>query len=72
MRRLRTARGGGVVPKDLVALGHLLHDLRLFKSRDELALMRRSAEVAGRILSQAVTALERHTRRAARRRTRSA
>jgi len=47
MRRLRTARGGGVVPKDLVALGHLLHDLRLFKSRDELALMRRSAEVAG-------------------------
>jgi len=47
MRRLRTARGGGVVPKDLVALGHLLHDLRLFKSRDELALMRRSGEVAG-------------------------
>ncbi|MGN6090749.1 MAG: aminopeptidase P N-terminal domain-containing protein [Luteibacter jiangsuensis] len=47
MRRLRTARGGGVVPKDLVALSHLLHDLRLFKSREELALMRRSAEVAG-------------------------
>ncbi|WP_448098929.1 aminopeptidase P N-terminal domain-containing protein [Luteibacter yeojuensis] len=47
MRRLRTARGGGVVPKDLVALGHLLHDLRLFKSRDELTLMRRSGEVAG-------------------------
>jgi Xaa-Pro aminopeptidase len=47
MRRLRTARGGGVVPKDLVALGHLLHDLRLFKSRDELALMRRAGEVAG-------------------------
>ncbi|TCV92101.1 aminopeptidase P [Luteibacter rhizovicinus] len=46
MRRLRTARGGGVVPKDLVALGHLLHDMRLFKSRDEMALMRRSAEVA--------------------------
>ncbi|WP_213949358.1 aminopeptidase P N-terminal domain-containing protein [Luteibacter sp. dw_328] len=47
IRRLRTARGGGVVPKDLVALGHLLHDLRLFKSRDELALMRRAGEVAG-------------------------
>ncbi len=46
MRRLRTLRGGGVVPKDLVALGHLLHDLRLYKSRDELALMRRSADVA--------------------------
>jgi Xaa-Pro aminopeptidase len=47
IRRLRTARGGGVVPKDLVALGHLLHDLRLFKSRDELVLMRRAGEVAG-------------------------
>jgi Xaa-Pro aminopeptidase len=47
MRRLRTARGGGVAPKDLVALGHLLHDLRLFKSRDELTLMRRAGEVAG-------------------------
>ncbi|WP_183423320.1 aminopeptidase P N-terminal domain-containing protein [Luteibacter sp. Sphag1AF] len=46
MRRLRTARGGGVVPKDLVALGHLLHDMRLFKSRDELALMRQAADVA--------------------------
>jgi Xaa-Pro aminopeptidase len=46
MRRLRTLRGGGVVPKDLVALGHLLHDLRLYKSRDELVLMRRAASVA--------------------------
>src|SRR5699024_11750431 len=28
MRRLRTLRGGGVVPKEFVSLGHLLHDLR--------------------------------------------
>lgn len=46
MRRLRQLRGGGVVPKEFVALGHLLHDLRLYKSRAELKLMRESAAVA--------------------------
>lgn len=46
MRRLRQLRGGGVVPKEFVALGHLLHDLRLYKSRAELRLMRASAAVA--------------------------
>ena len=46
MRRLRQLRGGGVVPKEFVALGHLLHDLRLYKSRAELKLMRASAAVA--------------------------
>jgi len=46
MRRLRQLRGGGVVPKEFVALGHLLHDLRLFKSPAELKLMRASAGIA--------------------------
>ncbi|HEY9131581.1 MAG TPA: aminopeptidase P N-terminal domain-containing protein [Dyella sp.] len=46
MRRLRQLRGGGVVPKEFVALGHLLHDLRLYKSRAELKLMRASAAMA--------------------------
>jgi Xaa-Pro aminopeptidase len=46
VRRLRQLRGGGVVPKEFVALGHLLHDLRLFKSRAELKLMRASAVIA--------------------------
>lgn len=46
MRRLRQLRGGGVVPKEFVALGHLLHDLRLFKSRAELKLMRSAATIA--------------------------
>ncbi|HEY3520139.1 MAG TPA: aminopeptidase P N-terminal domain-containing protein, partial [Rhodanobacteraceae bacterium] len=32
MRRLRSARGGGVVPREFTSLGHLLHDLRLYKS----------------------------------------
>jgi len=46
MRRLRQLRGGGVVPKEFVALGYLLHDLRLYKSRAELKLMRASAAIA--------------------------
>jgi len=46
MRRLRQLRGGGVVPKDFVALGHSLHDLRLYKSRAELKLMRHAAAIA--------------------------
>ncbi len=46
MRKLRQLRGGGVVPKEFVALGHLLHDLRLYKSRAELKLMRASAAIA--------------------------
>ncbi|GAP66148.1 aminopeptidase P [Mizugakiibacter sediminis] len=46
VRRLRALRGGGVVPKEFVALAHLLHDQRLYKSRAELKLMRRAAAVA--------------------------
>ena len=46
MRRLRQLRGGGVVPKEFVALGHLLHDLRLYKSRAELILLREAADIA--------------------------
>lgn len=46
LRRLRSSRGGGVVPREFVALGHLLHELRLYKSPAELALMRRAANIA--------------------------
>ncbi|HEX7130744.1 MAG TPA: aminopeptidase P N-terminal domain-containing protein [Rhodanobacteraceae bacterium] len=46
MRRLRSARGGGLVPKEFTALGHLLHDLRLYKSAAELKLMRQAASIA--------------------------
>ncbi len=45
LRRLRAARGGGVVPREFVALGHLLHELRLYKSPAELKLMRHAAKV---------------------------
>jgi Xaa-Pro aminopeptidase len=39
-------RQGAKPPHEFVALSHLLHDLRLYKSRSELALMRRSARIA--------------------------
>jgi Xaa-Pro aminopeptidase len=40
------ARQGARGPQDLVALSHLLDDLRLFKSRAEQTSLRRSAEIA--------------------------
>jgi Xaa-Pro aminopeptidase len=44
---LRTqARNGRHPPQEFVALDHVLHDMRLFKSRTEVALMRESARIA--------------------------
>ena len=40
------ARTGILPPQEFVALDHLLHDMRLFKSRPELDVMRRSAQIA--------------------------
>ncbi|MCW8808280.1 MAG: aminopeptidase P N-terminal domain-containing protein [Rhodanobacter sp.] len=62
VRRLRQLRGGGVVPKEFVALAHLLHDLRLFKSRAELKLMRASAAIAveAQLAALRVTRPDRH------------
>ncbi len=40
-------RRGARAPHEFVALGHILHDLRLFKTRDELRMMRRAAKIAG-------------------------
>ncbi len=39
-------RKGAVPPHELVALSHLLHDLRLYKSRGELRVMKKSAKIA--------------------------
>ena len=36
----------GVPPQEFVALDHLLHDMRLFKSRPEVDTMRQSARIA--------------------------
>lgn len=44
---LRSKLNRGVhSPQEFVALDHLLHDMRLFKSRDEISAMRKSAKVA--------------------------
>jgi len=40
------ARAGRHPPHEFAALDHVLHDMRLFKSRRELATMRRSARIA--------------------------
>ena len=39
-------RQGAVPPHEFVALSHLLHDLRLYKSRGELRVLRKSARIA--------------------------
>ena len=47
---------GARAPHEFVALSHLLHDLRLFKSSAELSLMRRSAEIAAEAHCRAMQA----------------
>jgi len=48
---------GAEPPHEFLELGHLLHDLRLFKSRDEVALMRRSAAIAAEAHVRAMQAV---------------
>jgi len=43
--RLREASGGHV-PHEFIALDHLLHDMRLYKSRAEISTLRRAAKIA--------------------------
>lgn len=40
------SRTGVIAPGELVSLEHILHELRLFKSHEEIKLMRRAAEVS--------------------------
>lgn len=49
-------RQGAQPPHEFLELGHLLHELRLFKSKDELKLMRRAAEVSVRAHEAAMRA----------------
>ena len=39
-------RGGAHTPDEFIALDHLLHDLRLYKSRAEISAMRKAAKIA--------------------------
>ena len=49
-------RQGAKPPHEFVALSHLLHDLRLYKSRGELRLMRKSAQIAAEAHRRAMRA----------------
>jgi Xaa-Pro aminopeptidase len=47
VNQLRAAAKAGVsTPTEFIALDHLLHDMRLFKSRSEVAAMRKAARIA--------------------------
>ncbi len=47
LNSLRSREARGVhTPREFVALDHLLHDMRLYKSRGEISAMRRSAKIA--------------------------
>ena len=62
LNRVRAmVRQGAQPPHEFLELGHLLHELRLFKSRDEIKLMRRAADIA----CQAQVAAMRATRHGA-------
>jgi Xaa-Pro aminopeptidase len=52
------ARAGVRPPQEFVALDHLLHDMRLYKSRGEAALMRRSAQIAVKAHERAMRFVE--------------
>lgn len=55
---LRSRGSKGVhTPQEFVALDHLLHDMRLFKSRAEISAMRRSARVAVQAHERAMQAV---------------
>lgn len=49
-------RAGIHVPSEFVDLGHLLHDMRLFKSAAELKLMRRAADISAEAHCRAMRA----------------
>jgi Xaa-Pro aminopeptidase len=55
-------RQGAKPPHEFLELGHLLHELRLFKSAGEMRLMQRAADVA----CEAQVAAMRATRHGAR------
>ena len=47
VNRVRSqARQGAQPPHEFLELGHLLHEFRLFKSKDELKLMQRAADIS--------------------------
>jgi Xaa-Pro aminopeptidase len=54
IQNLNAKRQSGHAPSELVALDHLLHEMRLFKSRAESAAMRDAARIAAAAHSRAM------------------
>ncbi|NJA07221.1 MULTISPECIES: Xaa-Pro aminopeptidase [unclassified Methylomonas] len=54
----KQSRTGVSAPGELVALEHILHEMRLFKSPEELKLMRRAAEVSAKAHVRAMQACQ--------------
>lgn len=51
-------RNGAHVPGEFVSLDHLLHDMRLYKSRAEISAMRKAARISAEAHSQAMIECE--------------
>jgi len=51
-KRIRT---GVKSPDEFITLNHLLHEMRLFKSRDEISLMRKAAKIAANAHKRAMS-----------------
>lgn len=56
IQTLNSKRQSGHAPSELVALDHLLHEMRLFKSRAETAVMRKAARIAVKAHGRAMQA----------------
>ena len=57
VNRLREkSRSGVQTPNEFVALDHILHDMRLYKSRTEIATMRRAAKISAQAHIRAMKA----------------
>lgn len=52
----KQSRSGVTAPAELISLEHVLHEMRLFKSQEEIKLMRRAAEVSARAHVRAMQA----------------
>jgi Xaa-Pro aminopeptidase len=56
IRTLNSKRQSGHAPSELVSLDHLLHEMRLFKSRAETGVMRTAARIAASAHARAMRA----------------
>ena len=58
IKSLRSREASGIhTPQEFVALDHLLHDMRLYKSRAEISAMRRAAKIAVGAHTRAIAAV---------------